>query len=59
MTRSWAVLSGNGVITVFIWEPQMMDAKNSTTVVIPVNIRTMATSVWTDLFTRIAHQAPV
>ena len=59
MTRSWAVSSGNGVITVFIWEPQMMDAKNSITVVTPVNIRMMATSAWTDLFTRIAHQAPV
>ena len=59
MTRSWAVSSGNGVITVFIWEPQMMDAKNSITVVIPVNIRMMATSAWTDWFTRTVHQAPV
>ena len=59
MTLSWAVLSGNGVITVFICEPPMTAVKNSTTVVIPVNIRTMATSVWTDLFTRTVRQALV
>ena len=59
MTRSWAVSSGNGVITVFTWEPQTMDAKNSITVVTPVNIRMMETSAWTDLFTRTVHRAPV
>ena len=59
MTLSWAVLSGNGVITVFTWEPQTMAAGNSTTVVIPANIHMTETSAWTDLFTRTVHQAPV